>query len=115
MRCVGVFALFDAGLEKYRCPCATQTAGGHVRGYSGIFILDRSVVSGQILIALAVTRKTKKRSSKSDYYWRNDGNFRTGKSAVFVDGRPSRVFEKSENLSEPIFGIPQIKKYNTYT
>ena len=31
-----------------------------VRGYSGIFIFARSVVSGQILIALAVTRKTKK-------------------------------------------------------
>ncbi len=32
---------------------------------------------GQILIALFLTRKTKKRSSKSDYYWRNYGNFRT--------------------------------------
>ncbi len=64
---------------------------------------------------LSQEKQKKKRSSKSDYYWRNDGNFRTGKSAVFVDGRPSPVSEKSENLSEPIFGTPQIKKYNTCT
>ncbi len=38
--------------------------GGTVRYF--INVID--VFSGQILIALAVTRKTKKRSSKSDYY-----------------------------------------------
>ncbi len=36
------------------------------RGFNEIFTMD--VVSGQILIALILTRKTKKRSSKSDYY-----------------------------------------------
>ena len=39
-----------------------------VGGTVGYFISARGVVSGQILIALTFTRKTKKRSSKSDYY-----------------------------------------------
>ncbi len=39
-----------------------------VGGAVGYFIAARGLVSGQILIALDVTRKTKKRSSKSEYY-----------------------------------------------
>ncbi len=39
-----------------------------VGGTMGYSIFTRDVVSGQILLALSLTRKTKKRSSKSDYF-----------------------------------------------
>ncbi len=77
------------------------------------FISVRLVVSGLILIALVLTKKIKKRSSKSDYYCGNGGNFRINKNAIFVDDHPSQATEKPDNLSGPVFGTPWFDKYMT--
>ena len=66
-----------------------QTAQGlYCRGHSGIFhICQRYGFWADPDSSGFYKENKKKRSSKSDYYQRNDGNFRTVKIAVFVDDR----------------------------
>ncbi len=57
-----MFRRYDAHLEHLMDSLSVA------RGYIKYFIYAREVVSGQIMMALILTKKTKKRSSKSDHY-----------------------------------------------